>query len=102
MFLFIIIDQQSRTKRSLNGEPLEKEMFSPGQGLNCVQETVPMCVRVLSHLPLSLVCSHEEFHQYGCVRQQEDQNQAEEVPDTQTHSADSQRQGLHQRYYKEQ
>lgn len=43
--------------------------------------------------------SHEEFHQHGFLRQQEDQTQAEEVPDPPADAAVRQRQGLHQRYH---
>lgn len=43
--------------------------------------------------------SHEEFYQHGPLRQQEDQTQAEEVPDPPAHAAGRQRQGLHQRYH---
>lgn len=46
----------------------------------------------------SLLCSHEDLHQHGRLRQQEDQTQAEEVPDPPSDAAGRQRQGIHQRY----
>lgn len=46
---------------------------------------------------LSLSCSHEELHQHGLLRQQENPTQAEEVPDPPANPAGRQRQGLHQR-----
>lgn len=45
--------------------------------------------------PLS--CSHEELHQHGLLRQQENPPQAEEVPDPPADPAGRPRQGLHQR-----
>lgn len=51
------------------------------------------------HFPVpSLHCSLEDLRQHGLLRQQEDQTQAEEVPDPPSHPAGRQRQGIHQRY----
>lgn len=50
-----------------------------------------------TNCPCVLSGSHEELHQHGLLRQQEDQTQAEEVPDPPAHAAGRPGQGLHQR-----
>lgn len=61
-------------------------------GDQCAQESGGQLFPVLF-----LLCSHEDLHQRGRHRPQEDQTQAEEVSQWPSDAAVDQRQGVHQR-----
>lgn len=48
-------------------------------------------------LTRSQILSHEDLREHGLVRPEEDQDEAQEVPDSPAHLSGRPRQGLHQR-----
>lgn len=90
------VDKHDKDKHDKDKEHRETKK---GRGL-CGQKHIPPLVFGTmggQTVPSVLSGSHEEFHRHGLLRQQEDQTQAEEVPDPPAHAAGRQRQRLHQR-----